>query len=127
MKTTSSLLQEYRTYFTFLREIPDKIYYLLQPEEWIFPNADVQKIKSNLEESLDVYIMTYKKNIFLRSIPLQSHLCAWLEVAQLTDNQLKIISQAEDIISMKNINFIAYKKPLCIQEPEKSILAKFYR
>lgn len=118
-----------RKLIPFLNKIPDEIYWNLDTSEFLVPNTLENKYRMELEGVLSEYVMTYKKDVFNTSIPLNKHLCSNIKGATLDKHNLKILNDYENNVRTNinpNISFVVYKKPLVLINPKDSPLASFY-
>ena len=125
--TEDKFLSDLRENVAFLKEIPDDIYFKLDPSELYLPDDDIAKLRSELETRLGHYIMTYNADVFNLTIPIERHLCANLKEVVLTGEQLKILQDYERRVKEKGVTFVAYQKPLKLISPEQSQLFAFYK
>lgn len=121
------LLLAYREAIPFLQEIPDSVYFAIDPIGYYFPTGSVAKARVELEEKLGHFVMSYDKHIFKLDIPLQAHLCALLKGAMLTQTQNKILRAYEQRFQDIGVSFVVYQKPLALIRPQESALAKLYK
>lgn len=121
------LLVAYREAIPFLREIPDEMYFAIDPIGYCLPTGNVAKARGALEEQLGQYVMSYDKHVFKLDIPLQAHMCALLKGAVLNLEQQAILASYERRFSDQGITFVVYQKPLVLLDPQKSALAAWYK
>jgi hypothetical protein len=119
-------LTELRVAIPFLQQIPDQIYFHLDTSEFYLPENGVAEGRNSLEEELGQYIMTYRRNIFNLSIPVERHLCANIKGAELSPEQLGLLQEYEESFTGSGVSFVAYHNPLELISPETSALQKFY-
>ena len=111
----------------FLNQIPDAIYYALDPSEFYIPRGRVADVKLDLEQELQQHVMTYKRDVFKLDIPVQRHLCANIKGAELSLEQLQLLQAEERRLRTDNVSFVAYQNPLELIDPRKSDLNTYYR
>ncbi len=121
------LLNEYRKAIPFLREIPDSIYFAIDPIGYRLPKGAIAKARKELEGKLNRYVMSYDRSLFKLDIPLEAHLCALLKGARLTAKQKMLLKTYEDHFCDQHVSFVVYQKPLTLLDPNKSALAGLYR
>lgn len=119
--------EEFRRAIPFLQQIPILIYEHLDTREWFMPDPDVNCVRMRLEKELGHFVMTYHRDVFNRTIPVESHLCANIQGALLTDKQLEMLKQEENKLSYLQVSFVAYQKPLKITNPSESSLGVYYK
>lgn len=122
LNENSIKLKALREYIYFLNLLPDNIYFSLSSVEFCMPSYEIMQGRVELENNLSSYIMTYKRDTFKDSDPVESHLCANLEGALLTPDQTHLLNIYEYLFKDKNVSFVAYAKPLIIINPKKSNL-----
>lgn len=127
MEEKRKLLKQYRKAIPFLREIPDSIYFAIDPIGYCLPKGQIKRAREELEEKLEHYVMSYDRSVFKLDIPIVSHLCALLRGAELTQTQSKILKTYEDDFKDLGVSFVVYQKPLVLLDPNESVLAEFYR
>ncbi|MBP9700147.1 hypothetical protein KBD71_02600 [Candidatus Woesebacteria bacterium] len=119
------VLLQARKKIPFLNEIPDDIYFGLDHRELIVPEGIIASARVQLEDMLGQNVMTYNRKIFLKDVPIERHLCAHLEGAELSDEQKAVLKQYEDRYEKDGISFVVYKKPLTIIPVQNSYIYKF--
>lgn len=127
MEEKRKQLNAYRKAISFLREIPDSVYFAIDPIGYCLPKGSITKAREELEEKLGHYVMSYDRSVFKLDIPLEAHLCALLKGASLTSKQKIILKQYEDRFQDMGISFVVYQKPLTLLDPKKSALAVLYK
>jgi len=120
-------LKKLREEVTFLRQIPDSIYFNLDSRELFFPQKNIAKLRKELGQKLGHYVMTYKRNVFKKDLLTNKHLCAHLKGARLNKKQKIILEKYEQIVKKNNISFVVYQKPLVFTKPSKSALSKLLK
>lgn len=122
----TKILQQFREAIPFLNQIPDNIYFNLDPYGFYFPRGQIAQAREDLEKRLNHYVMTYDRDVFNLKSPLEEHLCAVLAGAPLTDNQLQTLFAFEKKFRTQRVSFVAYQKPLEIIDPYQSWLYPIY-
>lgn len=122
MKSTLARLQLTTSIFN---KIPNSILQILRVDEFYVPGKEVDAVRVRLECLLDHYVVAYKRNIFLKHIPLEQHLCAHIEGARLNAFQALILQYCERLVLHRGVSFVVYQKPLKIIPPRESVVAKF--
>jgi hypothetical protein len=112
MKNNNEYLHALRQSIPFLNQIPDRVYFQLDPCELYLPVGRVAVLRCNLEQQLNHYVMTYKRKIFASHLSFHNHLCANLKGAPLTKIQKKLLDQYESIVAPLDVSFVIYKKPI---------------
>jgi hypothetical protein len=107
-------LARFRTKIPFLALIPDSIYHALYPSEWYEPFGEIEQARKELERKLHCYVMTYKRH--RPFIPWERQLFVYIEDADLSLEQKKILNTYNDTFWDFGIEFEAYKKPLTIRK-----------
>ena len=120
------ILQRYRVAIPFLNQIPDSIYFNLDPYGFYFPQGEIAEAREDLERNLNHYVMTYDRGMFNLTSPLEEHLCAVLEGASLDETALQTLLSFEQRFKAQRVSFVAYKKPLETIDPYKSWLYPVY-
>lgn len=111
----------------FLQEIPDQIYYQLDPRGFMLPVNIVEQTRQELERVTNHYVMTYRRDHFSLDRPIDTHLCAVIAGAKLNREHLNYLIQSELITNKLNISLVVYKKPLELIDPSNSWLFEIYR
>lgn len=119
-----SLLIKVREAVPFLREIPDDVYLGLDPGEWHIPQGAIADARSQLEEALNEHVMTYRRDLFLKDIPIERHLCARLAGAELDEARKKVLEEYENRFRDAGVSFVVYKKPVTVIPVEDSYIFK---
>ncbi len=122
-----NILNQYRHKIPFLYQIPDVLYFVIDPIGYRLPKGAVAIARRELEGKLNKYVMSYDRTIFKLDIPLEAHLCALLKGARLTKQQQAILAWYEARFQDQGISFVVYEKPLTILDPKESALAKLYK
>src|SRR5438105_7364806 len=117
----------FRERVPLLRDVPDEIFKCLDTAEFHLPDEDLIRVRTEMENLLGVYIMTYNALVFNLNCPLESHLCANVKGAVLSADQLKILQDYEERVHTRGISFVAYQKPLEIIDPRESPMASLYQ
>lgn len=125
--TMNRILDELRLRIPFLRKIPDRIFYQLDETAFVVPKDKLADDRAKLEKIMKHYVMTYDRNIFDLSTPIESHLCAWIQKAALDEQQLKILHTFEERYIKHGVSFVVYQKPLIFMVPFQSPIASLYR
>lgn len=120
-------LTQLRISIPFLQEIPDDLYFGLDIAELYVPNGKVAEVRLKLEGALNSFVMTYKKNVFNLSIPIEKHLCANIKSASLSPDQKELLDMRENELVDLQVNFIVYEKPLVFINPKDSPIAHYYK
>ena len=120
-------MQALRSAIPFLKQIPDSVFFSLDPSEFYLPIGEVANSRAILEETLQHHIMTYRRDVFTLSIPVNRHLCANIKGAHLTEAQLLLLQQEEKRLKDNRVSFVAYQNPLELIDPYESDLALYYR
>lgn len=122
-----SYLDRLRNAVPFLQEIPDSLYFMLDTKELYLPSGRVQEVRTALEEDLNHYVMTYKRNIFNLAVPVDRHLCANIKGASLTNGELKLLQDREAEVAEHAVSLVVYQNPLQLINPAQSDLVRFYK
>lgn len=122
----SGFLFDLREAISFLKQIPNDIYFRLDASEFHFPIGKTARIRFELEEKLGHYVMTYNAGVFNLAIPVDRHLCANVKGAKLTDEELFMLDTYERKVRDKGVSLVAYQNPFELTRPEESDLAKLY-
>lgn len=120
-------LLELREAIPFLKEIPDEVYFRLATSEFYLPTGETARVRSDLEQQLGHYIMTYNADVLDLSVPVERHLCANVKGAELTVDQLELLNEYESRVRSRGISLVVYQRPLELIQPEDSELAQLYR
>lgn len=121
------LLVQFREEIPFLKQIPDDIYFKLDTSEFYFPDSLISRARKDLEQELNCFVMTYNKEVFNLEIPINAHLCANLNGADLMPDQLRILNSYEVYYRETHpVSFVAYAKPLELIDPQESPIHKLY-
>lgn len=123
---TKVYLLELRRSISFLQDIPDKIYFQLDSSEFYLPAGEVAQSRKELEEKLGHFIMTYKRDVFKLTTPVERHLCANVRGANLSKQELALLLNFENRHVENNVSFVAYQNPLEIISPQQSDLSKLF-
>lgn len=119
-------LLELRRAISFLQDIPDEIYFQLDSSEFYLPVGEVAQSRKELEDQIGHFVMTYKRDVFNLTIPVERHLCANVKGANLTEQELSLLLNFENRHAENNVSFVAYQKPLEIISPHQSNLYKLF-
>lgn len=84
-------LEEFRERISFLRSVPDRIFLRLDPGEFLLPDEDLSEARCALEAALDAHVMTYRRGVLMKDIPIDRHLCAHLALKRLTRGQKAVL------------------------------------
>ncbi len=125
--TDKDVLLGLRHSISFLKLIPDKVYFRLDVSEFQIPGREVNKARKELEKKTGHFVMTYNSRVFNLSTLPERHLCANLKEASLTTEQRRILHNYEKKFAKDFISFVVYEKPLKILNPRKSSVYKFYK
>ncbi len=118
----TAILIQARKAIPFLADIPDDVYLGLDPGEWHVPHGEVAEARVALEAALNEHVMTYRRGVFLKNVPLERHLCARLEGARLDAAKQALLDEYEDRFREAGVSFVVYKKPLTIIPVEDSYI-----
>lgn len=105
-------LIDLREVITFLKLIPDSVFFDLNSEEFVIPGKKINKLREGLERKLDHYVMTYNRRVFKKNIPAKQHLCFTLKGARLTGKQKQLLVKYEQKVKEDNVSFVVYQKPM---------------
>ena len=122
-------LKKFRKVLPFLREIPNDVYFQLDPGSFYFPEGEIARMRVKLEEKIGHYVMTYNRDKFDLDSSLESHLCAHLDMPDLHENPslLELLNNYESKVIPLSISFVIYRNPVTLIDPGKSWLAPIYR
>lgn len=123
---TEEHLHELRRAISFLQDIPDQIYFQLDTSEFYLPVGEVAQSRKELEGQIGHFVMTYKRDVFNLTIPVERHLCANVKGASLTAKELALVLNFENRQLKNNVSFVAYQNPLEIISPQQSDLYKLF-
>lgn len=120
-------LKHFRQKISFLRKVPDELYFKLDPTGFYLPGPAVDRLRKKLERQIEHHVMTYERSIFDITSPLETHLCAIIKGADLTRAQLNHLNEAEELVNILGVSLVVYQKPLTIIDPTSSWIASLYR
>ena len=126
-KRNISNLRLLRRKIIFLNLVPNSLYFSLSSAEFYIPTAKIFSIRVELENILGHYVMTYKRDVFLHSEPIETHLCAHLQGANLSRKQKILLYEYENRYRKENISFVVYQKPLKIIHISESNIFNLYK
>lgn len=109
---SEKFLLRLREKIPFLRQIPDDFYFSLDTAQFVLPDAELAKARTELEDKLGYYVMTYNA----KKAGGKKHLCSILKTAELNDMQLLVLRKAESEWKQKGVSFCVYRKPLGLIE-----------
>lgn len=125
-KSNLSKLKLLRDRIPFLRSVPDNFYFQLDPSGFYLPEPAINRVRRRLEKQTGHFVMTYERGVFDLDKPIETHLCALLEGADLSPHQLDLLNKAEEITVPLGISLVVYRNPLSIINPQQSRLASLY-
>lgn len=120
------ILEKLRKQLPWLKQVPDSIYWQLDEHAFVIPSEKIIQDAQHLERIFDHHVMTYDKKYFDISVPIETHLCAWIQKANLNEQQLKILDSFEKKNEKYGVNFVVYQKPLLFIQPSRSPIGRFY-
>ncbi|NTV23162.1 MAG: hypothetical protein HGA85_02170 [Nanoarchaeota archaeon] len=106
------MMDKYREKILFLRLIPDEIYSGLDFSEFAIPDETVNRLRTELENTLNSYVMAY---IYDKTKPHQTtknQLCSIIRCAELSDREKDILQNLEKAAKQSGVSFAVYAKPL---------------
>lgn len=121
------ILTEARIRIPFLRDIPDQMYWRLDPRDWVLPDKSIDKLRLELEEITGQNVMTYTYESSHWNRSVSEHLCGIIAPAALSEYQTAELMRIEGLIVPRNVSLSVYKKPIEIILPEKSWLGQFFK
>jgi len=95
-------LVKIREKISFLKLIPDKLFFSLDFTEFCLPDDELNMLRKKLEKNLGCYVMTYKST---GSGFKENQLCNILKSAELTEQEKKILQKAEEKARLKKASF----------------------
>ncbi|MBI2593650.1 hypothetical protein HYW44_03335 [Candidatus Daviesbacteria bacterium] len=111
----------------FLMQVPDAIYFQLNPAEFVIPRGEIAQARTELEKVLAQYVMTYRRDTFNLAVPIHRHLCANVLGAPLSSIQLASLQEYEKITKPKGVSLVVYQRPIVLINPQQSWLSGFYQ
>ena len=120
-------LKQLRIAIPFLQQIPEQLYLKLDITEFHLPKGKVSAVRGRLEEKLGQHVMTYKRDVFNLTIPVDRHLCANLKGADLSQEQLDLLQSSEGELAEENVSLVVYQNPIELIDPADSAIAKLYK
>ncbi len=122
-----NLQQKFRQVIPLFNDLPLDVYQTLDLSHFVLPNQDVEKLRSELENTLGSYVVPYHANVFRLDIPLETHLCALVKGARLIKTQLDALARYEKILTPQGITFVVFQKPFILMPVEQSAVYKKYK
>lgn len=110
----------------FFQYIPTRILLNLSLHELCIPQGEVARLRMELEQELNHFVVSYDRDVFLKYTLLQKHICANFRGAQLRDEQIKTLQTYEQKVQKYKVSFVIYQKPLEIIDPQSSPMAEFF-
>lgn len=118
--------QKFRKIVPLFKDLPVAIFQTLDLSHFYIGNKEIETLRSDLENMIDHYVVTYKGDIFNLDIPPQTHLCALVKGAKLNYKQKKLLLEYEAKTKMQGITLVVFQKPLEIMDYKQSALFKEY-
>lgn len=119
--------QQFKATIPMFHHLPDEVYNSLDLSHFYFPNEMVSRMRNDLEKMLGHYVVTYNTNVFRLDIPIETHLCAIAQGANLTQPQLELLKKFETILKPIGVTLVVFQKPLTLIPVEQSALYKKYK
>jgi len=107
-------LEHFRSVYPFLQELPDPVYFSLDPSDWYEPQGIIERLSMELAAKLNAHILIAHR--FADHIPWHRQLETNVATATLPEPQRALLAEYNDSFADLGIHFVAYTKPLKLRK-----------
>lgn len=119
--------EKFRREIPLFADLPEEVFNVLDLSHFRLPRGQIGIWRAELERDLGQYAVSYRSTVCNIDIPLETHLCALVKGAVLTDDQLVQLNNYEARSRRFGVTYVVYQRPIEYIDPYISAISDLYR